>query len=82
MDVSPGFCFACDLRQRLERKSVNHILHLILSVITAGIWLIVWLLVSLGRGKWSCSVCGSTNVAAGERAARLMMEEKAKEERQ
>ena len=23
-------------------KKVNHILHLILSVITAGIWLIVW----------------------------------------
>ena len=28
-------------------KKVNHILHLILSVLTAGIWLIVWALLVL-----------------------------------
>lgn len=28
----------------IKGKQVNHILHLILSIITAGIWLIVWLL--------------------------------------
>jgi hypothetical protein len=27
----------------IKGKKVNHILHLILSLITAGIWLIVWL---------------------------------------
>ena len=28
----------------IKGKKVNHILHLILSLITAGFWLIVWLL--------------------------------------
>lgn len=28
----------------LRGKKVNHILHLILSLLTAGLWLIVWLL--------------------------------------
>lgn len=27
----------------IKGKKVNHILHLILSLITAGLWLIVWL---------------------------------------
>jgi hypothetical protein len=29
-------------------KRVNHILHLILSVLTLGVWLLVWLLVVIG----------------------------------
>lgn len=28
-------------------KSVNHILHLILTLVTAGLWAIVWLIVSI-----------------------------------
>lgn len=31
----------------LKGKKVNHILHLILSVLTAGLWLIVWALLVL-----------------------------------
>ena len=30
---------------------VNHILHLVLSIITFGVWLIVWLLVALLHQK-------------------------------
>ncbi|MGH7531008.1 MAG: hypothetical protein ACREMN_11550 [Gemmatimonadales bacterium] len=37
----------------------NHILHLLLSVFTAGLWLIVWVLVSMGEKKASCTVCGT-----------------------
>lgn len=29
-----------------QRKQTNHILHLLLSILTAGLWLIVWLLVA------------------------------------
>jgi hypothetical protein len=31
-------------------KSPNHILHLLLSIITAGIWLVVWLLLAVTGG--------------------------------
>ncbi len=29
----------------------NHILHLILSIITLGLWIIVWILVAMGSGE-------------------------------
>lgn len=31
----------------IKGKKVNHVLHLVLSLITAGLWLIVWLLLIL-----------------------------------
>jgi hypothetical protein len=37
----------------------NHILHLLLSVVTAGLWIIVWLLVGLKEKKATCTVCGT-----------------------
>ena len=32
-------------------RPVNHVLHLLLSVFTLGLWLLVWLLVSLNGGE-------------------------------
>ena len=34
-----------------ENKGTNHILHLLLSIFTAGLWLIVWLLVAMNNTK-------------------------------
>ena len=31
----------------LSRTGVNHILHLLLSIITGGVWVIVWVLVAI-----------------------------------
>ena len=35
----------------VARKPVNHILHLLLSVVTLGLWLPVWLLVGIFGGE-------------------------------
>lgn len=37
--------------QLLKGKPTNHVLHLILSLITLGIWLIVWVLVAIFAGQ-------------------------------
>ena len=37
--------------QLLKGKPTNHILHLILSIITLGLWLIVWLGVVIFAGQ-------------------------------
>lgn len=58
-----GFCKKCDSNRKLERPRANHILHLILTILTAGLWIIVWILVGLQIGGWRCSTCGSTKVA-------------------
>jgi hypothetical protein len=43
-----------------ERQTPNHVLHLLLSVITCGLWLPVWLLLGLfGNGPWLCPSCAA-----------------------
>jgi uncharacterized membrane protein YvbJ len=32
-----------------KKKKTSHVLHLLLSVITAGIWVIVWIIVALSN---------------------------------
>ena len=37
----------------------NHILHLLLTVFTLGLWLIPWVLIGAGEKKATCTVCGA-----------------------
>lgn len=39
----------------------NHILHFLLSVFTAGLWMIVWLSVSMTKPAPQCTKCGKKN---------------------
>ncbi len=57
-----GFCKKCNHQVIVRRKGTNHILHLLLAVVTAGIWIPIWLLLSIKIGGWRCSQCGSTAV--------------------
>ena len=62
MEYKSGFCKKCEQQRKVERPKTNHILHLLLSVITAGIWLIIWIGVSIKFGGWRCETCGSKKV--------------------
>lgn len=53
-----GFCRGCNRQVLLRRKGTNHVLHLLLTVFTAGLWLIVWVIASIKIGGWRCSLCG------------------------
>lgn len=57
-----GYCYSCEKDVILRRKSTNHILHLLLSIITGGFWLIIWFLLSMKIGGWRCMVCGGKNI--------------------
>ena len=67
------YCKNCQ-RQTLQRKNskqMSWLMHLFLTVITAGLWLIVWIIMLLWHtinktataigSSWICSVCGSKN---------------------
>ena len=42
----------------IEQK-INHVLQLLLSIVTAGLWLIVWALLAFFHDKKTqCTVCG------------------------
>jgi hypothetical protein len=45
----------------IEDRSPNHILHLLLSILTGGLWIVVWLCLAFTRGLGApaCIICGS-----------------------
>jgi hypothetical protein len=57
-----GFCQHCKKSVVVFRPGPNHIFHLIMTVITGGLWLIVWIGASVIFGGWRCSVCGGTSL--------------------
>ncbi|MDA7847863.1 hypothetical protein N8972_00025 [Sulfurospirillum sp.] len=70
---SSAYCLDCKKNVKAEKsiKGVNHILHLILSLVTLGVWVIVWFFISMGNitiggdklKGFTCSECGSHNIS-------------------
>lgn len=58
-----GFCKKCGKQVVVFRPGTSHILHLLLTVVTAGVWLIVWIPASVKIGGWRCNECGSTSIS-------------------
>lgn len=55
------YCAACDKPTIHLRTKTSHILHLLLSLVTAGIWIIVWILMAQSNSLRSqCTACGRT----------------------
>lgn len=55
------YCPEDDRMVLAERPTPNHLLHLVLAIVTAGIWIIVWIIVSVSSdmGTFRCPHCGS-----------------------
>lgn len=62
MEHIQAYCKDCEKRIRAERKGTKHILHLILTIFTAGLWLIIWIGSSIKFGGWSCPSCAKWNL--------------------
>lgn len=60
--IASRYCRKCQRQTAAIRSGANHVLHLLLTVFTAGLWLPVWILSSLG-GSWRCQTCGSRTSA-------------------
>ena len=50
-------CGHCKKQTMHNRTVPNTLLHVFLTVITFGFWLIVWLLF-ISKGPWKCTICG------------------------
>ncbi len=59
--VQMRYCKTCDQTMPCEKPGPNHVLHIILSVITGGVWLIVYALLAIGAStaSWRCQKCRS-----------------------
>lgn len=56
------YCNNCKATTLHIQKVPNHILHLILAIITAGLWIIIWIFQS--KGTPQCTQCGKSNNAS------------------
>lgn len=52
-------CKACKKMTVSIKNPPNHILHLILSVLTVGIWVFVWVFAAAFQPMPRCTECGS-----------------------
>ena len=55
---STGFCEHCNKQVMTTRPGVNHILHFLITFLTCGAWVIVWIGLCIKFGGWKCSSCG------------------------
>jgi len=54
-----NYCRTCAKKTIFIGPDTSHLLHLVLSIITMGIWLPVWIIVHMNNAtKMACSQCG------------------------
>lgn len=68
---SQGYCPTCQRPVLIQRDAPNHLVHALVSLFLCGLWLPVWLLVSMGSKPWLCSQCGTPQKPAGNSTAAL-----------
>ena len=56
-------CRHCDHLVLAQRQKQNDILHLLMSLVTAGLWIPVWIIMGMVNSGWRCPQCGSKTVA-------------------
>lgn len=62
-EMKRGYCRTCEQYGPVTRKGINHILHLILSLVTLGAWFFIWVALALFNvGGWRCPRCGGDNI--------------------
>jgi DNA-directed RNA polymerase subunit RPC12/RpoP len=56
-----GWCPTCKGQRLLLRERPNHILHLILTIVTLGLWANVWVIIAAQKSgaPARCSQCGT-----------------------
>jgi hypothetical protein len=56
------YCATCGRQTLHTKERINHVLHLLLSIVTVGIWaLVVWIPLGMknSASRTRCTVCGS-----------------------
>jgi hypothetical protein len=59
-DKSRAYCPRCRHQQVFVEAEICHTLHLGLSILTCGLWLVSWIALCIGKliRPWRCEHCG------------------------
>ena len=52
------FSDRCGCRSLHFRRAIDHVLHLLITVVSGGMWALVWIYLALNRDQWKCEECG------------------------
>ena len=72
IEFKRGYCDDCEELIRAERPGTNHVLHLLLSLITFGFWIIIWIMASIKIGGWQCPRCGGYSISNAKTMAKKL----------
>jgi hypothetical protein len=55
-----GYCPRCSHSQLFNRSEIHHGIHLFVTILTCGLWLVSWIAVIVGHRirPWRCQQCG------------------------
>lgn len=68
---SQGYCPTCQRQVLIQRDAPNQLVHALVSLFLCGLWIPVWLLVSMDSKPWLCSQCGTPQKSARNSTAAL-----------
>ena len=68
-NVKTLYCSQCTTATPHITHDPNHLLHVIITIITGGAWLIVWLLLTASADSPKCTVCSRNGQASGAKTA-------------
>ena len=57
--LAKGYCNECGRHVLAVREAPNHPLWFLISVVTLGFGLILWLFTSMKPAVWRCARCGT-----------------------
>jgi DNA-directed RNA polymerase subunit RPC12/RpoP len=58
-EQASAYCDRCEKQVLIERPGgANHIFHLLMTILTCGIWILVWMNQATESPSWRCSECG------------------------
>lgn len=58
MNKVTAYCQNCKASTQHKQDTPNHIMHLIMSILTGFLWVIVWLFRTNKKHPKVCTVCG------------------------
>lgn len=53
------FCHHCERKVMATAETPNHVLHLLLTLFTMGLWVIPWIIIAASTGAYRCTKCGT-----------------------
>lgn len=59
LEEASGYCGKCLRQVPIGRQGINHLPHLILTLLT-GLWAIFWIRDARRNREWRCLECGAT----------------------